>query len=78
MVMYRDFAQRKASRFSLVGWVRNIPDGRVEILAEGEKHDLELFLAKLHRGPVLARVDGIETQWSDAEGNLSDFHIVYR
>jgi acylphosphatase len=78
MVMFRDFTQRKAAKFHISGWVKNLPDGRVEVMAEGEHHDLELFLAKLHRGPVLARVDAVEVEWLDETGDLSDFHIVYR
>jgi acylphosphatase len=78
MVMFRDFAQRNASRLGVSGWVKNLSDGRVEVLAEGEKHDLDLFLAKLNHGPILARVDRVEVEWSDAIGDVSGFRIVYR
>lgn len=81
MVMYRDFAQRKARGLELRGWVRNLHDGRVELVARGDREVLEKYLAKLQRGSLLSKVERVEAEWR-AEGDLdnesfADFLIVY-
>lgn len=58
-VGFRAFAVREAERIGIEGWVRNLPDGRVEALARGEPAALEEFLDALRRGPLLARVAGV-------------------
>ncbi|NOY15101.1 MAG: acylphosphatase [bacterium] len=59
-VGYRNFAQRKALELGLSGWVRNLADGRVEVMAIGKKDQLLKFINHLKRGPVLAKVDGLQ------------------
>lgn len=76
-VMFRDFAQRKARGLGIVGWVRNLPDGTVEVSAQGERALLERYLAKLHRGPWLARVESVDSQWGNDPEPLSGFEIRY-
>lgn len=77
MVMFRDFTTRNARRLYLTGFVKNNPDGSVLVVAEGEENNLRAFLIKLERGPLLARVDRIETMWKDPVGDFSDFQIIY-
>jgi acylphosphatase len=77
MVMYRDFVQRKASGFKLSGFVRNLSDGTVEVIAEGEREVLELLIEKLHRGPLLAHVTGVSTSDQSATGEFNAFTIRY-
>ncbi len=67
-VGYRAFAQRKAQELGLSGYAENLRDGRVEVVAEGPKEDLEQFLRFLRQGPRLARVEQVEAQWSEATG----------
>lgn len=74
-VSYRANAQRMAIMQGLAGWVRNLPDGRVEIFAQGEEKNLRNLLAWAHQGPAQSRVDHVETQWAEAEDVLQDFHI---
>lgn len=76
-VWYRKFAQDEAQNLGLTGWVRNERDGAVALEAEGRRSDLEILLEKLHQGPPFARVDKIDTQWSTALGDWSDFEIRY-
>lgn len=76
MVMFRDFVQRKARSIKLVGHVKNLPDGSVEVIAQGERHALEGLLEKLRHGPILSRVDKIDVEWRDATGRYGDFIIV--
>ena len=59
-VGFRFFAQRAAARENIHGWVRNLPDGRVEAVAEGDADSLQRFEAALRQGPSRARVDRIE------------------
>ncbi len=78
MVMYRDFAMRKAKSLGIVGAVKNESDGTVSIVAEGEEERLETFLASLRRGPVLAHVEHVTSRWTEALGVYQDFTIEYR
>ncbi len=77
MVMYRDFAQRKARKFGVTGYVKNLPDGTVEVVAQGEKSALETLVAKLHRGSILARVDAVSVEWHTPTGKFDGFKIVF-
>ena len=76
-VAYRYFAERRAAEIPVTGWVRNLRDGRVEIMAEGEKADLESFLGFLHQGPRMAKVDGLNLLWEDYRGEFEDFRIEF-
>jgi acylphosphatase len=76
-VLFRSFAERHARRLGLVGYARNLFDGRVEVVAEGEKAALEEFLRQLHLGPPGARVEGVEVEWGEAEERFKDFTIRY-
>jgi acylphosphatase len=77
MVMFRDFVTRKARALGIRGWVRNLNDGTVEFVAQGERPDLERLLAKVHRGPLLARVDGVQPEFRSATETLGRFEIRY-
>jgi len=77
LVMYRDFAQRKGTGLKLAGTVQNLPDGTVRVVAEGPRPALEAYLAKLRKGPVLARVDAVAHAWLPATGEYRRFSIVY-
>lgn len=76
-VFYRDHTQRWASALALSGWVRNLPDGRVEALAEGEKEDIENLVAKLKKGPPLSRVENVHTEWEEYKAEFLDFRITW-
>ena len=59
-VGFRWFVRERARRLGLAGWVRNLPDGSVEVVASGDPHQLDLLRGELRRGPTGARVDGIQ------------------
>jgi acylphosphatase len=61
-VWFRAAAQEQAQALGLTGWARNLPDGRVEVLACGEPEKLVLFRAWLQKGPELARVDDLSSE----------------
>ncbi len=65
-VAFRACAAEEARRLGLSGWVRTLPDGRVEAEAEGDGAALEAFLAWCRRGPPAARVSGVEAAFGEA------------
>jgi acylphosphatase len=77
MVMYRDFAQRKARGLKLVGEVQNLPDGTVRVVAEGPRPVLLPYAEKLKKGPLLSNVKEVHTEWLPAQGTYSKFEINY-
>lgn len=74
-VGYRAFTQSVAGRLGLYGYVRNCPDGSVEVIAEGEDAPLKQLLEALWRGPIGARVQHVETSYTDATGEYTHFEI---
>jgi len=59
-VGFRWFTLRQAQALGLVGWTRNLPDGRVEVVAKGRAESLAEMETALHRGPRMARVDNVD------------------
>ncbi len=76
-VFYRASAQREAQRLGLFGWVRNCADGSVEVIAEGPRGACEEFVEYCHHGPIGARVDALDVDWTPVTGEQSDFRILY-
>jgi acylphosphatase len=77
-VGYRYFAARAARGLGIRGWVRNLPDRRVEALAEGDARAVAAFVERLREGPGQGRVDRIELLEPDeaeGEGKEEDFEI---
>jgi len=75
-VFFRASAQREARRLGLCGWVRNRPDGAVEILAEGEEVAIRDLCSWAQKGPGAARVERVDTRWRSYSGDFPDFRIV--
>ncbi|MEE9503335.1 MAG: acylphosphatase [Candidatus Aminicenantaceae bacterium] len=76
-VFFRDHTQRWASSLSLTGWVRNLHDGRVETVVEGERKKIEGLIAKLKQGPPMADVTNVEISWEDSKGEFDGFRITW-
>lgn len=74
-VGYRFFAQRAAARHQVGGYVRNLRDGRVEALAEGESSSVESFKHDLATGPAFAMVENVEEINVEPTGEYSSFRI---
>ncbi len=72
-VAFRAYTVDEARALGLSGWVRNLPDGRVEVLAEGERGAVEGLVQFCHRGPPAACVDGVDATWSKYGGDLGPF-----
>ena len=77
MVMFRDFIKRKAQVLNLVGIVKNVNDGSVEVIAQGPKDVLEGFITHLKKGPFLAHVAHLDVVWREQQGTFSSFNIIY-
>jgi len=76
-VFFRSETKNRAEEFGLFGWVRNLTDGRVEILAEGDKEKLEKLVEWAKKGPEIAGVDGFQVEWQEYKGEFKDFKIRY-
>ncbi len=74
-VFFRAAARRQAGRLNLTGYARNLGDGRVEIVAEGEEPALLSFFRWAGRGPSSARVEDISSTWEEGEKKFSAFGI---
>lgn len=74
-VFFRAHTEKWARELELTGWVRNLQDGRVEIVAEGNEEKLKKLLELVRKGPSAAKVTGIETQWESALGEFEFFRI---
>lgn len=74
-VFFRNSTQTEAQRLGLVGWVRNLPDGRVEVTAEGEDDAIDKLIAWAHQGPTFARVDEVEITRSEPTGEFASFEV---
>jgi acylphosphatase len=76
-VYYRRNARRSALSFGLTGWVRNLPDRRVEAVAEGERNRVEDFLGWCREGPSMAIVRALDVSWEAATGEFDSFRVIY-
>jgi acylphosphatase len=75
-VFYRQSTREKAKALGLSGWVRNLPDGRVEIEASGPRTQLDALVDWSQDGPPHAAVDSIDVKWTDTEKHQGIFAIV--
>ena len=75
-VFFRAAALREARRLGISGWVRNRPDGSVELVAEADEDAIKEMISWAQHGPSAARVDDVEVRWRAYSGEFSDFRIV--
>lgn len=75
-VFYRDWTKKLALSLGLTGWVRNLDDGRVEAVFEGEKEKVSKMTQRCKEGPKAAGVSHIDVVWEEGTGEFSDFAIV--
>ncbi len=74
-VGFRFFAERAARELGVHGWVRNLPDGSVETLAEGDEAAVGRYIERLRQGPRLSRVDAVDVLAEPAQG-FASFEIT--
>ena len=76
-VGFRDFTQRNAKQLGINGYAKNLPNGKVEVIAEGDKSQLDALVALLQKGPRSARVDSLEFDERPFTGEYKTFGIRY-
>ena len=76
-VWFRSYTQEEARRLGVKGWVRNLPDGRVEAVFEGDEDAVSAMVRWCHIGSPSARVTGVEVYEEPYTGEFSDFQIRY-
>ncbi len=76
-VAFREYARREASRLGLLGWVRNLPDGSVEVVFEGTAVQAESFLSWLATGSPFSQVSRVEHKEERCQGDTRPFFIRY-
>ncbi|HSJ29239.1 MAG TPA: acylphosphatase [Acidimicrobiia bacterium] len=75
-VYFRQMTRQEGRRLGLWGWVRNLPDGRVEVWAQGEEAPLERFVDWLWQGPPRSSVAGVESESKPPDPSVQDFLII--
>jgi acylphosphatase len=75
-VGFRYFVLRQAQELGILGWVSNKPNGDVEAFAQGEKADLERFIAKVKEGPSFSRVEDVSLNWVKEAEQYFGFEII--
>ena len=74
-VFFRSTTRSKARTLGLTGWVKNLPDGRVEVQAEGSEKKLDEFEEFLHEGPRLALVEDVDSHYDEDLQNYNRFRV---
>jgi acylphosphatase len=75
-VGYRAFCAHEATRMGVTGYAKNLPDGRVEVVAEGDESTLRQFVERLREGPPTGRVTDVAFRWEEPTGTYQGFEAV--
>jgi len=76
-VGFRWFVVQNANKLGVVGYVKNLPNGDVEIEAEGERGQLEELIKHVKAGPTFGRVSDLSVEWRDYTGSYKSFEVAY-
>lgn len=76
-VFFRNNTKNVAIKLGLTGWVRNLNDGSVEVVAEGDKEKLKKLISFIKKGPNFAKVSDIKINWYDYKHEFDSFEIKY-
>jgi acylphosphatase len=74
-VFFRDSTRQRAEELGLSGWVKNLPDGRVEALFEGPTERVREMIEWCEQGPPHAAVEEVETEYETSKGDLERFEV---
>lgn len=74
-VNFRHYTRQQALKTGVRGWIRNLWDGRVEAVFEGDEDKVQRMVDWCHSGPPAAQVDGVEVAWQSPAGNVEGFEI---
>ncbi len=76
-VFFRAFVRETAAKYNLKGWVKNLYDGNVEAVFEGEGSDISKAIAECYKGPPTSKVLNIDIEWEDYTGVFNTFSVRY-
>ena len=76
-VWFRASTKQKAEQLGLKGWVRNVPDGKVEAIFEGDENQINEMTKWCHRGPPLSKVTNVEVKKQNPTNGFEGFSIRY-
>ena len=74
-VFFRVSAAEQGTRIGVTGWVKNLSDGSVEVVAEGEKKALDALIAWCHQGPPRARVERVQVEREEFKNEFRNFSV---
>jgi len=76
-VFFRSTIRKKAKELGVNGWVKNLTDGRVEAIFEGEEEKIKKMIEFCHKGPKAANVKDVEVKWEESKNEFNDFKVKY-
>jgi acylphosphatase len=76
-VAFRAYAQESATELELVGYVRNLPDGSVEVVAQGKSDVLKEFVEYLHEGSLASQVESVAVEWRSVSKTFDEFSLLH-
>jgi len=76
-VSFRAFTQNIANQYHIVGSVKNLDDGRVEIIASGDENNMQAFIHECNKGPVFASVKQVDITELTGNSDFSEFVVLY-
>ena len=76
-IFFRSETRNEAKKHGVSGWVRNLPDGKVEAVFEGEEKSVKELVEFCRRGPPGARVTGVDIIWENYTGEFGNFEVRY-
>lgn len=76
-VRYRTYVQESATQLQLVGYVKNLQDGTVEVVAQGMPDRLKEFVEYLNEGSLLAKVESVSVDWRTASATYTEFSLLH-
>ncbi len=76
-VFFRATTRKEARKRGVTGWVKNLPDGRVEAVFEGDEEKVKEMINFCHEGPRSARVKDVEVEWKEYQDEFSEFDVRY-
>lgn len=76
-VFFRENTKKKAEKSGVQGWVKNLRDGRVEAVFEGDRQNVEKLVNWARKGPIWAKIEALDVIWEDYQAEFKAFEIRY-
>ncbi len=76
-VLFRESAKKKAEKLGVSGWMKNLPDSRVEAVFEGDRENVDNMVNWSRKGPIWAKIDDFSVIWDNYQAEFKGFEIRY-